>query len=207
MGANGNVMTQEGTIVIVDISGFTKLVFNTDIVLGRQIIFSLLQAIIDKNELGLKVSEIEGDAVLFYRFGPPPSQRELIRQFAAMMENFQSSFSRFSARVRAENILSIKMVVHYGRLSLYTISNFTKLYGDAVLEAHLLLKNNVASDTYILMTSAYMEKVPMEMPVAGADAVKQCEILRGIRKMCYSYYDFQPGRAPLAFGATFPSLN
>jgi hypothetical protein len=67
-------------IYILDISGFTKFVTETEIDHSTHIIEELLEIIIDSNEINLKVSEIEGDAVLFYRFGEPPTAEEIVKQ-------------------------------------------------------------------------------------------------------------------------------
>lgn len=50
-------------LFIPDISGFTKFVTAVEIDHSQHIIAELLEIIIDSNELGLTISEIEGDAV------------------------------------------------------------------------------------------------------------------------------------------------
>ncbi len=58
----------QGTLLFIpDISGFTQFVNETEIQDSQHIIEELLEAIIDANEIGLEISEIEGDAILFYR--------------------------------------------------------------------------------------------------------------------------------------------
>ena len=56
--------------VIPDIGGFTKFVAQTEVSHSQHIIKELLEILVDANTMGLKVSEFEGDAVLFYRAGP-----------------------------------------------------------------------------------------------------------------------------------------
>ena len=51
--------SKNGTVIIVDISGFTKLVYNTDLATGKNITLSLLSSIIRNNRLGLSIAEIE----------------------------------------------------------------------------------------------------------------------------------------------------
>ena len=65
-------MAEQSLIFIPDISGFTKFVTETEITHSQHIISELINAIIIENSLNLKISEIEGDAVLFYRIGKPP---------------------------------------------------------------------------------------------------------------------------------------
>lgn len=64
-------MENKGLLFIPDISGFTRFVNETEIGHTRLIIQELLETLINANQLGLDVSEIEGDAILFYKFGPP----------------------------------------------------------------------------------------------------------------------------------------
>ena len=67
-------------LCIPDISGFTRFMSEVDFELGSKVIPSLLNKIVYSNEIGLKISEIEGDAVLFYKNGEIPSLKELIDQ-------------------------------------------------------------------------------------------------------------------------------
>lgn len=73
--------TPEPTLLCIpDISGFNKFMGSTDFELGSKVIPSLLNKIVYSNEIGLKISEIEGDAVLFYRHREIPPFKELIEQ-------------------------------------------------------------------------------------------------------------------------------
>ena len=56
-------------IFMPDISGFTKFVTKCSIDHSNRIIANLINVIVNSNVLGLKVAEIEGDAVLFYLKG------------------------------------------------------------------------------------------------------------------------------------------
>src|SRR5690606_36811612 len=83
-----NKMANRGLIFIPDISGFTRFVSNTDVEHSRYIIQELLETIINANEIGLSVSEVEGDAVLFYKYGEPPGINILYEQVKKMFCNF-----------------------------------------------------------------------------------------------------------------------
>lgn len=63
-----NTKVREGVILIPDFSGFTEFVFNTKIYMGENIIKQLLQSLIDMNNRYFYISEIEGDAILFYKY-------------------------------------------------------------------------------------------------------------------------------------------
>src|SRR4029079_18447730 len=88
-------MDNNGLLFIPDISGFSKFVNETEIEHSRYIIGELLENIVNSNQIGLTISEIEGDAVLFYRFGKPPSLEEIYRQVENMFCNFQKYLRKF----------------------------------------------------------------------------------------------------------------
>ena len=76
-----------GIIFIPDISGFSAFVKNIEIKSGAAVASALLKAIIDENKL-FEVSEIEGDAVLFYRPGNAVPIAVIIDQFQTMHAAF-----------------------------------------------------------------------------------------------------------------------
>ena len=53
-------MENKGLLFIPDISGFTQFVSETEIEHSRLIIQELLEILIDSNQTGLEISEIEG---------------------------------------------------------------------------------------------------------------------------------------------------
>ncbi|MCZ6776101.1 MAG: DUF2652 domain-containing protein, partial [Ignavibacteria bacterium] len=83
-------METSSLIFIPDISGFTTFVTQTEIQHSRHIISELIEVILNSNELGLKVSEIEGDSVLFYRAGEPPKAEEIVNQSKKMFIDFHA---------------------------------------------------------------------------------------------------------------------
>ena len=93
-------MADSGLLFIPDISGFTKFVNETEIEHSRIIIEELLENIINSNKIGLHISEVEGDAILFYRFGETPSLEEISNQVEKMFCNFQKQIKNYeSARM------------------------------------------------------------------------------------------------------------
>ena len=61
-------MENRGLLFIPDISGFTRFVNEVEIEHSRFIIQQLLETLIRANDSNLQISEIEGDAILFYKF-------------------------------------------------------------------------------------------------------------------------------------------
>lgn len=153
-------------IFIPDISGFTDFVTQTEIEHSSHIISELIELIIDQNQLNLHVSEIEGDAVLFYKPGPIPEIETILIQAETMF----TAFHRYLKRYDSERIcrcgacstainLSLKFVVHSGPVKQIKIGNRSKLHGKPVILAHRLLKNQIKSKEYILFSDAFSDSL------------------------------------------------
>jgi hypothetical protein len=158
-------MQDRGLLFIPDISGFTRFVNETDIAHSRLIIQELLETIINANQIGLEVSEVEGDAILFYKFGEPPSLEELFAQIEKTFCSFHESLTAYDLRrycqctacMAAVN-LSLKIITHYGEFSTYSVKNFHKLIGKDIIVAHQLLKNDIEQHEYWLATTNILQK-------------------------------------------------
>lgn len=147
----------KGLIFIPDISGFTNFVRNIDIDLGVSITRDLLSKIIENNSLGMDLSEIEGDAILFYKIGKPIPLTYVLNSFKNMYEAFDATYQRWKIAYKIETDLSLKVIVHYGNIVVYDIKGFKKLYGETVIDSHNLLKNGHGKTNYILVTEDYLQ--------------------------------------------------
>lgn len=149
-------------LCIPDISGFTKFMSDTDFELSSRVIPSLLNNIIYSNRIGLKISEIEGDAVLFYRSGELPPFAELIKQcklfyteFYKQLDILREKHSHKDDAVKIPEILGLKIVLHFGKeIGVVPVGKMIKLMGEDVIIAHRLLKNDIPMSEYILISDA-----------------------------------------------------
>lgn len=146
-------------LYIPDISGFTKFVNDTEVEHGRHVIAELLELIIESDELGLTVSELEGDAVFFYRDGPLPDFSALVAQAKKTFEAFHSHLRMYETHricdcgaCSSAHRLSLKIVAHAGPIELISVHGFQKPYGSDVIVAHRLLKNDIDETEYLLVT-------------------------------------------------------
>lgn len=157
-------MENKGLLFIPDISGFTRFVAETEINHSRLIIQELLEVLINANNTGLQISEIEGDAILFYKFGEAPSLEVLYKQVQEMFCAFHGylmvydkrRYCQCNACTAAVN-LSLKVVSHYGEFTGYNVKNFSKLIGKDVIVAHQLLKNDIEKHEYWLVTDKLVQ--------------------------------------------------
>jgi len=189
----------DGLLFIPDISGFTSFVHSTDVLTGKQITYELLTAVIGENELKLDIAEVEGDAVLFYKYGSAPSLCEMVHQFKMMTKAFETKRAELQNSFSQPLNLSLKAVAHYGPMTEYAIGQFRKLYGKVVVEAHRLLKNSIESDCYLLLTDSLLEKSdPVgddELLQHGIRSNKLCEVFGSLSNICFTYFDFSEEKA------------
>ena len=157
-------MNNTAFIFIPDISGYTEFITQTEIKHSNHIISELLEIIINANQLNLLVSEIEGDAVLFYRKGEPPTLQNLIEQVKNMFLDFHTHLKIIQrdnvcqcGACRSAINLTLKFIVHYGFLKETVVQNFTKIMGSDVILAHRLMKNNIVENEYMLLTDQYFQ--------------------------------------------------
>ena len=154
-------------LFVPDISGFTQFVQATEIEHSLHIIEELLEELIEANSIGMQVSEVEGDAILFYRFGNPPSAEEFFQQVQKMFINFHSHLRLYETQRicqcgacgSAQN-LTLKIVAHYGPITQSHIKEHIKLFGQDVITVHRLLKNDIAHHEYALFTQALTNEWP-----------------------------------------------
>jgi hypothetical protein len=169
MSAPTTSVIQPALLFVPDISGFTQFVQATEIAHSRHIIEELLEKLIEANDIGLQVSEVEGDAILFYRFGPPPTAEAFFQQVRKMFVSFHGHLRLYETQricqcgacVSAQN-LTLKIVAHYGQITQSHIKEHVKLFGQDVITVHRLLKNNISHHEYALFTQ------PMENEWAPA---------------------------------------
>jgi len=152
-------MENKGLLFIPDISGFTRFVNETDIGHSRLIIQELLELLINANEIGLEVSEIEGDAILFYKFGQSPGMEALYKQVEKMFCAFHRHLAVYDhyrfcqcKACTAAIHLTLKVITHYGEFTSYNVKSFNKLIGRDIIIAHQLLKNDIEQHEYWLVT-------------------------------------------------------
>src|SRR5687768_2717696 len=152
-------MENRGLLFIPDISGFTRFVNKVDIEHGRMIIQELLEILVNANQIGLTISEIEGDAILFYKYGDSPDMETLYKQVEKMFCEFHKSIiaydiSRYCYCTACSSAidLTLKVITHYGEFMDYKVADFKKLIGKDVIIAHQLLKNDINHHEYWLVS-------------------------------------------------------
>ncbi|WP_299211271.1 DUF2652 domain-containing protein [uncultured Dokdonia sp.] len=198
-----NINAKPTLLCIPDISGFTKFMSDTDYELSAVVIPSLLNRIIYANTLHLQVSEIEGDAVFFYKTGSLPSFKDLILQCRKFYTEFYEEIKRLKIQYKDHehvqkipDILGLKIVVHYGKeIGSVQIGKNIKLLGEDVITAHRLLKNDISQDEYLLLSKDIMDQYDentLERNFGWGELKDGDGKYKHIGIVNYSYIDLQP---------------
>lgn len=170
-------MPLKSLLFVPDITGFTKFVNKTEIDHSQHIISELLENIIDSNLLNLEVSEVEGDAVLFYKENDVPSLDEVYDQAKKMFLNFHAHLKLYDRQricqcgaCSSASELSLKFIVHSGEIGFTNIKNHRKPFGADIVLLHKLLKNNINYGEYILFSHHFLDDLESsENPVPSVN--------------------------------------
>jgi len=165
--------TEDGALVLADISGFTAFITTTELEHGPAIIKELLEEVMSRISPPLEIQEVEGDAV--FALGPdrtvqkPPQLLDALdRAFAAFKarQREMQADQTCSCRVcRSVGSLDLKIVVHHGRFLRQLVGGRGQVAGADVILAHQLLKNDLGKRAYLLLTEAALRW-------AGLDAMR-----------------------------------
>ncbi|XMO87360.1 DUF2652 domain-containing protein [Algibacter sp. AS12] len=189
-------------ICIPDISGFTQFMSETDSDLSSKVIPSLLNKIIYSNEIGLKVSEIEGDAVLFYKTGELPTLKALIDQciyfytaFYKQLNILKETHIHNKDSHKIPKTLGLKIILHYGNeIDTVQIGKHIKLMGEDVIVAHRLLKNKVPKDEYLLISENLFSQYDMnelDNKLYWGELKKGKNVYEHLGEINYTYIDLE----------------
>lgn len=172
---------------IPDISGFTNFIKNANLQEGSKLIHDLLEIIIDSNILNLKIAEIQGDAVWFYKLGEPISLKDLERQTVKTFTDFQCALVKLEEKhelLASARDLTLKILVHFGRISTASVKGTLKLIGTDSIVAHRIMKNNIDGHEYLLMTDQYLST--QNESIKNIDTIFKWDNLK-IGKTFYEY--------------------
>ena len=152
---------RRAVLLIADISGYTRYMNwnRTHLAHAQLTVAELLESVIDAGK-GLKVAELEGDAVFFWE--PDGDAKVLVcdrlsqmrRAFFARRARIKKDFDcDCDCCVQLDN-LTLKFVAHEGEVAEQKIKRQHKLASLDVILVHRMLKNLVPVSEYVLMTDA-----------------------------------------------------
>ena len=194
--------TQDGALVLADISGYTAFVTATELEHGSQIIAALLESVMHRLSPPLEIQEVEGDAI--FALGPdgvvaPPARLldvldEAFAAFKARQREMQADASCSCGACRGVADLDLKIVAHHGRFLRQLVGGRRQVAGVDVILAHRLLKNGVTRErAYLLLTEAALRWLGLDPDRARWSAhVERYEHLGDVR--CFLRRLAEPAR-------------
>ncbi len=168
--------TEDGILVLADISGFTEFVTGTELEHGPPIIAELLGELMRRLSPPLEIQEVEGDAVFALGadgvFGSPTTLLDVLEDafvaFRNRQREMQADESCSCNACRSVGDLDLKIVAHHGRFLRQMVGDRTQAAGVNVVLAHRLLKNGLAGRrAYILLTEAALRWAGLDPTRAG----------------------------------------
>ena len=197
--------TEDGVLVLADISGFTQFITATELEHGPQIVAELLEEVIRELSPPLEIQEVEGDAV--FALGP---DRTLVPR-GDLLDVLDHAFAAFRLKrselaadescscgaCRNVDRLDLKIVAHHGRFLRQEIAGRGQVAGTDVILAHQLLKNRIGKRAYLLLTEAALRWVGIDADRPGlSEHVERYEHLGEIR--CFVRDLVEPALTPVA---------
>jgi uncharacterized protein YndB with AHSA1/START domain len=114
----------------------------------------------------MDVSQVEGDAILFISgLSVTDVIQALMGTFVAFhrrLRDMQTVTTCPCNACASIGLLKLKFVVHFGKFSRQRLGNVEQLHGADVIIPHRLLKNNVPSKEYLLVTDPVLERLDEE---------------------------------------------
>ena len=158
------------------------------------IISKLIECIIENNDIDFTVSEIEGDAVLFYKIGHPVDWKQMITQCLKIYNEFHHKLEMLEKQATCRcpacaelSKLTLKFVIHYGEIKEVQISNFKKASGTDMIIAHRLLKNSIDNDEYILVSRNFWKYTGNNNNDLGLEWIQSNETYPNVGKIDFEY--------------------
>ena len=193
--------TVNSFLFIPDISGFTEFIHETEIRHSQHIISELLEILIDSNQLDMILAEIEGDALFFYKEGHIPTVENIFSQAKRMYLNFHHHLQLYEKKricqcgaCSTASKLTLKFVAHGGTFQYINVKGKEKPIGADVITVHRLLKNQIPSDEYVLITDQIVEN---DKTIHSNQYEKGSELYDKTNQVDYHYLDIGNYRSEL----------
>ena len=192
-------------LLIADISGYTNFVSEHKFSLlhAEKIIGNLLEAVIDQSKVPLTTHELLGDAVTMYAVvdGSADQTNTIYRQMVAMRQAFQEMESKHISECnrcscdacQAVDQLKLKVILHRGEAAFTEVAGIQKISGEPIIHTHRLLKNDIDSRDYFLITPEIYSNLD---PQIRQSFTETTEHLEGLGENVVYYHSFDPMPPP-----------
>jgi hypothetical protein len=164
----------EGFMLISDITGYTAFLHESELEHAQDSLRHLINLLIEQTIMPLKISRLEGDAVISYALqGSFLQGQTFVEIIETIYVKFRQALELMILNTNCtckacRNLpnLDLKFFVHYGTFMLEPLANYTELVGNDVNVIHRLTKNSVTETmdikAYVLYSQAAVEALNIE---------------------------------------------
>lgn len=178
-------------LAIVDISGYTQFIRTQKLsaIHAEEIIFELIEAVIDHAAYPLTLNKLEGDAAFLYAEVTAENQAEVACDVARQSREFFKVFYERAHTLSIERAdcecdacqrifdLRLKAILHFGTAVFKKIRSFEELAGEDVILIHKLLKNSIPSNEYIVLTDSFHQLIGDFSDIPSETRTENCDYL------------------------------
>ncbi len=144
--------TQQGYMLLADISGYSSFVARSELEHAHDILSDLLELVLKRLTEIFSLSKLEGDAIFVFASEGKLSRGETLLEliestYGAFIDRREAVRRRTTCQCNAcRNIpsLDLKFLVHHGDYIFQSIGGYREMVGTDVNLIHRLLKNHVA---------------------------------------------------------------
>ena len=148
---------QRGSLILADISGYTRYLTGVELEHSTDILADLINTIVEQMSGHFTLAKLEGDAIFAYAIDDSDPEA------SALVTTVESCYFAFAQRQvtidRATSCtcdacsriptLNLKFVVHHGKFAIHEVAGSKELVGPDVIVVHRLLKNEIVERTGI----------------------------------------------------------
>lgn len=169
-------------IVIPDISGYTRFITKSRFALAHAhfVIQELLDSIMISGSDYFTPMRIEGDAVVFYADSREADPHAIGDTIVSILE----AFYRKRAQLKHDNVcrcsfceniaeLDLKIILHEGNVLRFHMKEFEDATGEAMIDAHRLLKGVSVSHRYILVSDDAFSNIQLSNDWSWTDFAQE----------------------------------
>jgi len=158
------VPATQGTLVLADISGYTKYMAGVEHEHSIEILRELIETIANSFDGRLRIDQLEGDALCATTERTDPEIIAWLHETFGLFHHRLRDIRELSTcpcrACASAGDLGLKFIVHSGEFSRQQIGSAVQLYGNDVNLVHRLAKNSVPSREYIFATDATLARWP-----------------------------------------------
>jgi uncharacterized protein YndB with AHSA1/START domain len=146
---------ERGSLIIADISGYTKYLTGVELEHSTDILADLINTIVEQMRGHFTLAKLEGDAIFCYSNDGPRDEADTLltaiegsyfafRQRQTTIDRATSCTCDACSRIPT---LNLKFVVHHGSYAIHEVAGNRELLGADVIVIHRLLKNEIVHTT------------------------------------------------------------